>query len=163
MSTRLETKPGASLTSTGVFSSLHAEVADGFVGGLRSGQAADDFDQLHDGHGIEKVHADDFVGTFGEGGDFGDRDRRRVRGEDDFGLHDAVEVAEDLGFDFEFLRGCLDDEIARGELRAIEDGCDSAERGGFVVGGNFVLGDFAVEVPGDGFEAAIQKALFDIA
>ncbi len=62
ISTRFETKPGASFTSTGVFPSFSAE-PHRLVGLLRGRQPADHLDQLHHRHRIEEVHPDDVVGA----------------------------------------------------------------------------------------------------
>ena len=110
------------------------------------------------------MHADHFVGTLGEGGNFGDRDRRGVRGENDFGLRDAVEIAEDFGFDFKFFGGRFDDEIAA-RLVETRSSTDLMRLSVAVLSSAVILsfGNFAIEVLSDRREAAIQKALFNIA
>ena len=53
--------------------------ANFFVSFVRGGDAADDFDELHQRNRIHKMHPDDLFRSARHGGDFRDRDRRRVR------------------------------------------------------------------------------------
>src|SRR3569833_1536861 len=54
---------------------LKSKVANGCEGGFAGCHAPDDFDERHDGDGVEEVHADDLLRSSGEGGEPGYRDR----------------------------------------------------------------------------------------
>jgi len=84
ISTRFETNPGASLTSTAVFSNFSAgfEFQKTF---LRSSQPANHLHQLHHRHGIKKVHPDHFLRPLGQRAQLGDGNRRSVRSQYDSG------------------------------------------------------------------------------
>ncbi len=104
-----------------------------------------------------------FAGTPGHGRQPGDRNRRRIRGQNHFGTANLIEVAKDFRLDFEFLRGRFDHKVTGGEIAALEHGLNPLQGGSFVSGSDFSLGQLAIEILADGFEAAIEKALFHIA
>ena len=108
------------------------------------------------------MHADDLVGALGDGGEFGDGNRRGVGAEDDFEAAHGVEVAEEFGLDLEALAGGFDDEVASGEFVALGDGTNVRQRLIALLGGELRLGDFAFQVLVDGLQAAISEALLDI-
>jgi hypothetical protein len=61
------------------------------MGGIRGLEGPDDLDQLHDGHWIHEMHADDLIGSFGDTGQLGDGDGRGVAGDDGFGFEYLIE------------------------------------------------------------------------
>ena len=109
------------------------------------------------------MHADDLLGTPGLRGEFGDRDGRGVRRQDDVCRQEVVELGEDLAFDLEFLGGRFDDEVAAGKRGAVDGALNAADRGVHLVLGELGFGDFAGEILADGVEAAIEEALLDFA
>ena len=73
---------------------------------------ADHLDQLHQGHGIEIVHAADALAVLQRARDRGDADRRGVGGKDGLGRDHGFELAEQLLLDLEVLEHGLDDDVA---------------------------------------------------
>ena len=59
-------------------------------------KSANDFEQLHLVHGIEKMHAHTSLCPVGHAGDLGDAERRSIRRENRRGPADFVEEGEDL-------------------------------------------------------------------
>ena len=100
---------------------LLGEVVDEVEGLLRGVGAADDLNELHAGHGVEEVHADD--GVLEAETHLGDRQRRGVGREDGALLAHLVELAEELTLGVHVLRHALDDEVGvrRGRLLLDED------------------------------------------
>ena len=94
------------------------------LGALR---AADDLDERHAVDRVEEVHADDVLGMLRVRGDVGDRDRRRVRGEDRARLLDAFELREDLPLDVDVLDDGLDHEVGAPEAAPVGGGGDAGE------------------------------------
>src|SRR5262249_26964829 len=97
----------------GNFAQLRAEGDRIFVN-LRVGEdGAHDFDQLHDRHRIEKVHADKALLTRGRGGyhHLGDRQGRSVRGKYSFGFADLVERSIRLLFLIKIFNDGFDDDV----------------------------------------------------
>ena len=84
----------------------------------------------HHRHRIHEVHADDAVRPLGHAGDFGDRNRGGVAGEDGFGRSHLVELAEQLVLEFAVLGNGLDDELGAGRDGQIGGGLNAAQ-GGF--------------------------------
>ena len=101
ISTLLVMNPGTSAELTVSLPKLTARLRHprllfgDFSGLLVRLDRADHLDQLHDGHGVEEVHADDLVGPLGDRGDLGDRYRRGVRGENRVRGADRVQLFED--------------------------------------------------------------------
>ncbi len=158
----METKPAASWTSTGVFAELLREGVDGVEGLLRSLQATDDLDELHDRYRVEEVHADDLVRTLGLRGELCDGDGAGVGGEDRVGWEDAVEVAEDLRFDGELFGRGFDGQVAAAEGFKVEGGGDSGSGGCGFLFGEFRFGCLAGEIFLDGGEAAVEEWLLEV-
>ena len=79
------------------------------------------------------------------------------------GKNSFVEVAEELGFDFELFGGGFDDEVA--VVEGVEDGGSGDAGAGFVglLLGELGFGYFAGEVVGDGGEAAFEGGHGDVA
>ena len=77
---RLTTKPGLLRTATGVLpEGLGERDARRAAVSSLSLQAADDFDQAHQRHRVEEVHADEALGRLRDhGGELRDADRRGV-------------------------------------------------------------------------------------
>ena len=73
---------------------------------------ADHFDQFHQRHGIEVVHAADTVAVLERARDRGDADGRGVRGDDRLGRDHGLEFAEQLLLHLEILEHRLDDDVA---------------------------------------------------
>ena len=113
---RLETKPGKSFASAGVFprSSARATIAAAVSSDVCS--AADHLDELQDGHRVEEVHPDDLVRPARDRGERGDRDRRRVRREDGLGRKRLVRTAEDRLLHRRVLDDGLDEQVGRNEI-----------------------------------------------
>ena len=65
------------------------------------------------------------------------------------GLHNAVQVAENLRLDFKLLGRRLDNQIAIRELPAIKHRRDPAQRRGLVGGRDLVLRHFAIQILSD--------------
>ena len=84
--------------------------------------------------------------------------------QNDFRAADAIEIAENFCFDFNFLGGGFDHKITVGELsnaRATVTMLWSVDS--FHVRSNLVLRNFAIEILTDGRQATIQKTLLHIA
>ena len=97
----------------------------GIVGGL---QAADQFEQRHQRHRIEEVHADEAVRAVCRGGEFRDRDRRGVGGDQRARLQRGAEVFENLDLEVLVLGRGLDHEVAIRKLRLVGGAGDALER-----------------------------------
>src|SRR6266852_2265627 len=78
-------------------------------------------------------------------------------------MADAVQIAKDFRLDFELLGGGFDDEVTGREPGAFEHRNDPLKSGNSLFRSDPVLGQFAVQIPGDGFEPSIEKSLFHIA
>lgn len=64
---------GAVVCGDGCFSHLYCEVEGSLGGFVAGGEAFDDFDEFHDGDGVEEVHSDDAMGVVADYGcDVGD-------------------------------------------------------------------------------------------
>ena len=74
------------------------------------------------------MNADEALGMGGDRGEPGDRDRRRVGGDDRLGLEEGAQVGEDLALDVLVLRRRLDHEVAIGEIVVIGGDADAVER-----------------------------------
>ena len=74
-----------------------------------------------------------------------------------------IQVAKDFRLDFELFSGSFNHEIAIRKLGTLKRRRDPLQRGCFVRSRDFAFGNFAVEILADGFERAIEKALFHIA
>ena len=77
---------------------------------------AHQLDQPLHGRGVEEVHADQPTRASGAHRELGDRERRRVRREDDVGAAHLVQLAEHARLELEVLGNGLDDEIGVGEV-----------------------------------------------
>ena len=98
----------------GVLVQLLGQVIDkikGLVGGV---DAPDDLHQLHGGHGVEEVHADQ--GVLQTVSHVGDGQGRGVGGKGGIGLADIVQLHEQLLLDVHVLLDALDDQIDVGGL-----------------------------------------------
>ena len=138
---------------------LQRELLDRRVRFIAGGNATDDLDQFHHRNRIEKVHADDLVRPLGNRRQLGDRNRRSIRGENNLGPANLVEVAENFRFDVELFRGRFDDKIGLREILAAERATNPAESRRLLLGSDLVLCDFPVEVFRNRVETAIEKPL----
>ena len=84
------------------------DAGDRLVGGL---EAAHDLDQLHLLDRVEEVHPAEAPRVAERGGQLGDAQRGRVRGEDGGWGRDRVETREQIELDRQLLRRGLDDEL----------------------------------------------------
>ena len=112
-------KPVLSEARTGVLPRLRRE-GEGLLEDSRGGEGrAHHLHQLHEGDGVEEVQADEARRPLRRGRHLGDRERRRVRGEDGLRRAGRVEGLVDLALGVEALHHGLDDDVAVGEaLRA---------------------------------------------
>jgi hypothetical protein len=163
MSTRLETNPGASFTSTGVLSSFPdksrtvAKVSRDVAGPRITST------NLITGTGLKKcmpmtlsgrlVNAPSLVMEMDEG----------VRSQNHLGPRPPIEIAKDFCFDFELLGCGLDDKIAVGQLGAFSHRLDLLQRGRLVLARDLVLRHLAIEILRDGGQPALQKLLLHVA
>src|SRR5690606_6114227 len=124
---------------------------------------AHDLDQLHDGHGIEEVEADDAVGALRRGGHRRDGERAGVAGEDGLGRADAVQLAKHRVLGLEVLGDGLDDEVGVTEVCERRGGTDPVE--GLIAQGGVELAllDGAIEAARDGLEAALAELVAHLA
>ena len=132
------------------------------MGGVAGLQAANDFDQRHQGHGVEKVHANEAVGALRDGGQLRDADGAGVGGHERGGGQHAVELAQDVDFEFEVFGSGFDHELRGREAVVAGGDLDAAQRGGFVGLGDFFFFDEAVEAGGDGGQAFVDGGLADV-
>ena len=109
------------------------------------------------------MHADHFLRAASLGRQFGDGNRGSVGGQNDFDAAKRIELAEELLLDGEFFRGRFDDEIAAFERGQLGCGTNALQRPLALAGGNFALGDLALQILADGFERAVEKALLHVA
>ena len=126
-SKRVDDEPGAVLDLDGVLAARSGERdgrGDRLVGG---GDRADDLDELHHRRRVEEVDAAHQLGPLGGHGQFDDRQRRGVGGEDRVGLDDRVEFGEQRLLDGEVLDDALDHEVGERELGQIVGDGDAAE------------------------------------
>ena len=121
--------------------------------------AADDLDQRQQSDGVEEVHADDALGVREPGCNRGDRERRRVRGQDGFRCDSRLELCEDLPLDLELLVDGLEDEPAVREL-VTPRGRPHEETGLPLVVA--ALGDEACELGLDCGPGALERLLVDV-
>ncbi len=112
---------------------------------------------------IEKMHADDLARPFRRRGDLGQRNRRRVRGEDRIGLADPVKLAEQLLFQVDLLQGRLNHQIPVGEVVNPGCGADPRQRRVTVVGAHLVPAHQPVEALADCLQSPLNGLLADIA
>ena len=92
-------------------------------------------DQLHHRHGREEVQAEHALRVVGPGGELGDRDRGRVRGEDHVLAEPAVKRLEDLPLERRVLDHGLDHELGVAERVRVGRPLDALhERGRLLVG-----------------------------
>ena len=136
------------------FAELHREVESG-VAGL---QRADDFDERHHRDGIHEVHADEAVGALGHGGEGGHGDRGGVAGDDDVVAQEAVGFGEGVALDVELFGDGFDEEVGVGDGGHVGDGDDAGEDGSLFAFGELAFFDFAIEIFGDGVDAAIEDS-----
>ena len=102
-------------------------------------------------------------GRRGLRGELRDGNRRGVAGQNHAGAEDRIGILQHAHFQIELLGNRFDDEIGGGERLRVGDGADARQRRGFFCFADFVLLHFAVEIFGDGVEAAIEEALLDVA
>ena len=101
-------------------------VASDDVVGLRR---AHELDEREHRDRVEEVHADDALGVLEVGAHLGDRERRRVRGEDALGRDDPLELGEDLLLHRHLLEDRLEHEVAAREDVPARPARDDASRG----------------------------------
>ena len=104
-------KPGKSAASTGVFPSRRHRSPTGPHRLVGRRLAADHLDERHQRHRIHEVHAEDAVRPLRRGADQRDRNRRRIRGEDDFGFGDRIETREQSALGVDVLDDRFDDVV----------------------------------------------------
>ena len=75
------------------------------------------------------MHADDAARMREPGGELGDRQRRRVGGEDALGRDDVFEAREELALRRGILDDRLDDELRDAGIGQRDDGRDPRDRG----------------------------------
>ena len=109
------------------------------------------------------MHSDDVCRAVSKRGQLGDGDGRGVGGQDRVRGQDAIKGAEDFGFQFEALGGCLYGEVRGGEGFAVGGGSDASERRFHFGVGEFALGDFAAQVGANLAECAVEEALLHVA
>src|SRR5438067_9911273 len=109
------------------------------------------------------MHANDFFGALGKRRQLGNRDRRSVRGEDDLGTQERIEMAKECSLDLEFFADRFDGKVAIFESCAVSECLDSGECSIAVGGSQPVPGNLAVEILGNCGESAIQELLLNIA
>src|SRR5581483_2331131 len=118
---------------------------------------------FHHRHRIKEVHADDAIGAAGGGRQPGNGNGGGVGSEDDLGVADAVEFAEEVSLDLQLLGGSFNDKVAGLEAGASHGRLDALERLIALLGGELLLGDFPLQVCGNGRDRAIEEALLDVA
>ena len=96
----------------GVVADVPHELDGGVDGRLRRVVAGDDLDHRDQVRRVRPVHADDALGVLQVGRDLGDRDARRVRGEDRVRRDVLLERGEQLLLQLEPLGNRLDHELA---------------------------------------------------
>ena len=134
-------------------------VVGGGVGELR---AHDLHERQHRG-GIEEVHPDDARWMRGRGGDLGDGESRRVRGQDRLLGDDSVERGEQLLLRLDLLDDRLDDEVAAGEVAQIRRDPQPAECRVHLVLRQSTLLDPAREIALDRRAALLGELVRDLA
>ena len=92
----------------------------------RGAHAVDHFDQLHQRHRVEKMHAGETLGPLQLCGDGGHGERRSVGGEDAVLADDALELGEQGLLRREVLDDDLDHEVAGRHRRGAVDHLDPA-------------------------------------
>ena len=107
----VDDEAGSLVDLDGLLADGHGAVPNGLEGLVGGVGAADDLNQLHDGGGVEEVHADEAVSALGGGGDGGDGDGGGVGGQNGLGLADLVQLSEDGLLDLQILDGGLNDQI----------------------------------------------------
>src|SRR5436853_406086 len=81
---------------------------------------SDDLDERHAMDGIEEMHSRHPRGIRRLRGNFTDRDRGSVRGEDGVSRHDALPLLEDRALDGELFHDGFDRDFAAGEAAVVE-------------------------------------------
>ena len=118
-------KAGCVFHGDGAFAQAGRQVVHRSMRGIGRLQATDDFDQSHHGHRVEKVHANEAVGTGRDRCQLGDGNGRGVGRDDDFGGQHAVELLDDLDLEVEVLCGGFDDELRDFEVVIARAGFDA--------------------------------------
>ena len=103
------------------------------------------------------MHPQHAVGPARRRAEGGDRDRRRVRRQDDLGLRDGVERAEQGALGLEVLDDGLDDEVGAGEGADDAAEAEPAERRVTVGGVHLALLDELAEALFDRGPGAVER------
>ena len=167
---RLTTKPGHSRAADRHLADRLGEVGRRLHGLRRGLLALDHLDQPHVGGRPEEVEADDLVRPLRDVADLGDREARRVGGEDRVAGRGRVEVGEDLVLDRHLLRHRLDDEVDVAEVVVVGGAGDQPERVlelgvGLLLRDLLLLdqlGDLALGDLAGLLEALVHEFLFDV-
>ena len=150
----------------GGFLHLHGLFADGrgqfndALGDLVAGELSlDDFNKGHTVGGVKEVHADELGGTGRAGGDFGNRQRGRVGGEDGLGLADLVKFHEHIFLQLHLFDGGFDDEVGVSKGGVVGGGGDVLQKGvNGLLGHLAFFHQFAITF-GDGSHSLIKAGL----
>ncbi len=129
----VDDEPGPVRGDDDLLAQLRRERADGRLGGIGRGRAADQLDERHHRHGAEEVHADEAGAPRlpHRGGQAVDRDGRRVGREDGARRRDGVERRPQARLDLDVLEHGLDDEVGvrgGGQVGGRHDAARTASR-----------------------------------
>ena len=150
------------LHGDGTLAQLHGHGVYGRVRGIAGLQTANDFDQRHHGHRVEEVHADEAVRTSGHSSQLGDADRTGVGGDQGLGRQHAVELAQDLDFQFEVFGGGLNHQLGALEVVVAGGALDAGQRHVLVGGGQLVFLDQPIQATRYGGQAFLHGGFTDV-
>ena len=141
---------------------LLGEGADGAVGLLVGGDAADQLDQLHPRHRVHEVHAAELAGPVGLRRQPGDGDRRRVGGDERLRREHRAQLPQDLLLHRLVLDRALDHQIAVLEAVIAETRADPRQRRLLVAPGDLPPLDLTIHVLRDGRPRRLQPILVHV-
>src|SRR5271165_6693274 len=157
--TRFDTNPGASFTSTGVFSSFSARAFAVANVSFEVARPRITSTSFITGTGLKKCIP---MTLSGRPCQLGYRNGGGVGGEQYLGTAHRVEIAEQLGLDLEALAGRFHHKIALGQPLAIRCARNARQCLLALLRGQLVLGHLALQVPADGFESPVNEALVHV-
>src|SRR5437868_3399842 len=105
------------------------------------------------------MHSNHFLRSSGERGYLGDRQRRGVAGENDFGTANLIDIAEYLRFDFKLLGRSLYHEIALCQRLPLQYSANASDGSRTFLRGDLAFCHFALQIFADRGQPVIEVLL----